>query len=97
MSAPLLPQPKRLHRMNRLKDVGPFPGGGLNGSNDQCDGLMLAIPVTPLSCFGTGARLRMAGRLNTLFWIQNLQMKDKPHQLRRLRSANQVPPSSCQG
>jgi hypothetical protein len=24
--------------MNRLEDVGPFPGGGLNGSNDQCDG-----------------------------------------------------------
>lgn len=24
--------------MNRLEDVGPFPGGGLDGSNDQCDG-----------------------------------------------------------
>jgi hypothetical protein len=38
MSAPLLSQPKRLHRMNRLEDVGPLPGGGLHGSNDQCDG-----------------------------------------------------------
>jgi hypothetical protein len=38
MSAPSLSQPKRLHRMNRFEDLGPFPGGRLHGSNDQCDG-----------------------------------------------------------
>ena len=51
MSASLLSQPKRLHQMNRLEDVGPFPGGGLNGSNDQCDGLMLAIPAYAVELF----------------------------------------------
>ena len=68
MSAPLLSQPKRLHQMNRLEDVGPFPGGGLNGSNDQCDGLMLAIPVTPLSCFGTGRAAKDGGTLEYTLW-----------------------------
>jgi hypothetical protein len=29
MSAPLLSQPKRLHQMNRLEDMGRFPSGGV--------------------------------------------------------------------
>ena len=49
--SPVAPRPKRLHQMNRLEDVGPFPGGGLNGSNDQCDGLMLAIPAYAVELF----------------------------------------------
>jgi hypothetical protein len=56
--SPIGPQPKRLHQMNRFEDVGPFPGGGLNWSNDQCDGLMLE-----------GSESKTAASLRTFFLL----------------------------
>jgi hypothetical protein len=68
MSAPLLSQPKRLRQMNRLEDVGPFPGGGLDGSNDQCDGLMLAIPAYAVELFRYRGAAKDGGTLEYTLW-----------------------------
>jgi hypothetical protein len=78
MSAPLLSQPKRLHQMNRLEDVGPFPGGGLNGSNDQGDALMLAIPAYAVELFRYRGTAKDGGTLEYIFETDRLATERDP-------------------
>jgi hypothetical protein len=75
MSAPLLSQPKRLRQMNRLEDVGPFPGGGLNGSNDQGDGLMLAIPAYAVELFRYRGTAKDGRTLEYIFETDRLDLR----------------------
>jgi hypothetical protein len=62
MSAPLLSQPKRLHQMNRLEDVGPFPGGGLNLNSEVWILVLVLVVVLVLdqSAFSAAKRARLS-------------------------------------